>query len=90
VASAGFDRKVSLWDLNESRTTAILTFSTGSQQHGLAAGHVSDSSPKTSIYALATNVHGGIIATGSPEKVRYTRLFLLHTYGHVAYTLIRW
>ncbi|KAI9279517.1 WD40-repeat-containing domain protein [Umbelopsis sp. AD052] len=71
VASAGFDRKVSLWDLNESRSSAILTFSTASQQHGMSnvSGHVSDSSPKASIYALATNLHGNIIATGSPEKV---------------------
>lgn len=69
VASAGFDRKVSLWDLNETRSSAILTFTTGSQQYGLTGGHQSDSSPKTSIYALATNVHGNILATGSPEKV---------------------
>ncbi|KAM3589904.1 hypothetical protein VKS41_000759 [Umbelopsis sp. WA50703] len=72
VASAGFDRKVSLWDLNESRSDAILTFTTNSQQQGQltgATGHVSEVSPKSSIYALATNGHGSIIATGSPEKV---------------------
>lgn len=72
VASAGFDRKVSLWDLNESRSDAILTFTTNSQQQGQSTGstgHVSEVSPKSSIYALATNAHGSIIATGSPEKV---------------------
>lgn len=73
VASAGFDRKVSLWDLNESRSDAILTFTTNSQQQGQSTGstgHVSEVSPKSSIYALATNAHGSIIATGSPEKVK--------------------
>ncbi|KAF9163124.1 hypothetical protein DFQ26_002913 [Actinomortierella ambigua] len=55
IASGGLDRVVNIWDLNESRSDPI--------------GTIPETSSKASIYALACNHTGSILATGSPEKV---------------------
>ncbi|KAF9975992.1 hypothetical protein BGZ73_000157 [Actinomortierella ambigua] len=55
VASGGLDRIVNVWDLQEGRPDPIVS--------------IPETSSKASIYALACNYNGSILATGSPEKV---------------------
>lgn len=59
-ASGSFDRTIKLWDLATatSKTEPLLTLHPPE-----AAG------PKASIYALATDPYGSVIASGSPERV---------------------
>ncbi|ORY94461.1 WD40-repeat-containing domain protein [Syncephalastrum racemosum] len=61
VASAGFDKRINLWNIE--RCEALLTMGAKQDDEG---GHTSS---KASIYAMATNPSGSLIATGSPEKV---------------------
>ena len=58
VASGSFDRTVKLWDLSQPRTDPLVTLSAPE-----AAG------PKSSVYALATDPFGHVVAAGGPEKV---------------------
>lgn len=59
VASGSFDRTIKLWDVNAgSPSTPIVTLSAPEA-----------SGPKASVYALATDPYGSIIASGSPERV---------------------
>ena len=59
-ASGSFDRTIKLWDLASasSKTDPLMTLHPPE-----AAG------PKASIYALATDPYGSVIASGSPERV---------------------
>ncbi|KAI0357265.1 hypothetical protein OH77DRAFT_1519667 [Trametes cingulata] len=59
-ASGSFDRTIKLWDLPTAtgKTEPLMTL-----QPPEAAG------PKASIYALATDPYGSVIASGSPERV---------------------
>ncbi|KAG9069447.1 hypothetical protein KI688_010349 [Linnemannia hyalina] len=58
VASGGLDKIVRLWDIKEGR----------SGQFG-SLGSIPETSSKASIYALACNPAGTVLATGSPEKI---------------------
>ncbi|RPD67758.1 WD40 repeat-like protein [Lentinus tigrinus ALCF2SS1-7] len=59
-ASGSFDRTIKLWDLASAtaKTEPLITLHPPE-----AAG------PKASIYALATDPYGSVIASGSPERV---------------------
>ncbi|KAH9850509.1 hypothetical protein C2E23DRAFT_887394 [Lenzites betulinus] len=59
-ASGSFDRTIKLWDLAtaSAKTDPLITLHPPE-----AAG------PKASIYALATDPYGSVIASGSPERV---------------------
>ncbi|KAJ3210473.1 hypothetical protein HDU82_008053 [Entophlyctis luteolus] len=63
VASGGLDRRVMIWDTNESRNREIVGFSVS------ASEFCHDKSPKASIYALACNPGGTAIVSGSPDKI---------------------
>ncbi|CAJ0839971.1 8448_t:CDS:10 [Entrophospora sp. SA101] len=58
VASGGFDRKIDLWDIRECKPASS----------GITCINF-ENSPKCSIYALACNPSGSILASGSPEKI---------------------
>ncbi|KAG0364651.1 hypothetical protein BGZ54_007287 [Gamsiella multidivaricata] len=58
VASGGLDKTVNIWDIKEGR----------SGQFG-SLGSIPETSSKASIYALACNPAGTVLATGSPEKI---------------------
>ncbi|KAF9192874.1 hypothetical protein BGZ51_004637 [Haplosporangium sp. Z 767] len=58
LASGGLDKTVHLWDIKEGRN----------DQFG-SLGSIPETSSKASIYALACNPMGTVLATGSPEKI---------------------
>ncbi|KAF9915766.1 hypothetical protein BX616_005440 [Lobosporangium transversale] len=58
VASGGLDKTVNIWDIKESRSTQFISL-----------GAIPETSSKASIYALACNPIGTVLATGSPEKI---------------------
>ncbi|KAF7731707.1 hypothetical protein EC973_008879 [Apophysomyces ossiformis] len=72
VASAGLDKKINIWDIEHGQA-AITIDAVASKNNQNCAHDTSvtrhDDSSKLSIYALAINPTGTIIATGSPEKV---------------------
>ncbi|GAA6023731.1 hypothetical protein JCM10207_000238 [Rhodosporidiobolus poonsookiae] len=55
VASAGFDRKIKLWDVGEGRNSGTPV--------------VELPSPPASVYSLGTTHSGSLIAAGTPERV---------------------
>lgn len=57
VASGAFDRTIKIWDLN------------GRPNEPIATLNPEISNSKTSVYALATDPSGNILASGSPERV---------------------
>lgn len=63
VASGSFDRTIKLWDISRPTTsnstlpTPITTLSLG------------EASQKSSVYALAVDGTGNLLASGSPERV---------------------
>jgi WD repeat-containing protein 48 len=54
IASGSFDKTIKVWDLKEMRSTPIFT--------------IAEPTLRTSIYALAVNSWGTIMAAASPEK----------------------
>ncbi|GBC09120.1 hypothetical protein RclHR1_08610007 [Rhizophagus clarus] len=74
VASGGFDRKIALWDVKECRPLSS-SGSSVSNLLGLSGkdfqpiATIAETSPKSSIYALACNSSGSVLVSGSPEKV---------------------
>ncbi|KAI7852561.1 WD40-repeat-containing domain protein [Circinella umbellata] len=66
VASSGLDKRIKIWDIE--RCQATLTAHSGGDQADevITIGHTAT---KASIYAMATNPSGTILATGSPDKV---------------------
>ncbi|GJN91586.1 hypothetical protein Rhopal_004609-T1 [Rhodotorula paludigena] len=54
VASAGFDRKIKLWDVVQGRSNAPI---------------VELASPPGSVYSLGTTPTGSLIAAGTPERI---------------------
>ncbi|KAI8393498.1 WD40-repeat-containing domain protein [Radiomyces spectabilis] len=76
VASAGFDKDIKIWDLE--RCAASLSIGAGAlEPNSDIVEDISKSikrywrcaSSKSSIYAMAVNPSGSLLATGSPEKV---------------------
>lgn len=60
VASGSFDRTIKLWDLTRSSSVP---------EPLLALNPPDPAAPKASIYALAFDPYGHVIASGSPERV---------------------
>ncbi|KAG0023247.1 hypothetical protein BGZ80_009982 [Entomortierella chlamydospora] len=58
VASGGLDKTVNIWDIKEGRSGQFASL-----------GSIPETSSKASIYALACNPSGTVLATGSPEKI---------------------
>ncbi|KAI8598653.1 WD40-repeat-containing domain protein [Dissophora ornata] len=58
LASGGLDKTVNVWDIKEGRSGQYASL-----------GSIPETSSKASIYALACNPAGTVLATGSPEKV---------------------
>lgn len=55
VASGGFDHKIKIWDLEESRQQPLI--------------ELGEAAATSSIYSLATSPAGSLIASGSPERI---------------------
>ncbi|CEP07720.1 hypothetical protein [Parasitella parasitica] len=72
VASGGLDRRINIWDIEKSEAALTIDaspanhFTDGSNE---STGMLHNTSSKCSIYALAVNPAGSILASGSPEKV---------------------
>ncbi|CCO32778.1 WD repeat-containing protein 48 AltName: Full=USP1-associated factor 1 [Rhizoctonia solani AG-1 IB] len=66
VASGSFDRTVKIWDVSRA---AGLTGSRLDSSAELASLSMNESDPKASIYALATDPAGTLVAAGGPERV---------------------
>lgn len=58
VASGSFDRTVKLWDMAQPRLEPVTTL-TAPESSG----------PKASVYALASDPFGHLVASGSPERL---------------------
>ncbi|KAI8078256.1 WD40-repeat-containing domain protein [Gilbertella persicaria] len=72
VASGGLDRRINIWDIEKSE--ASLTIDAGPVHHytdntSENTNTMHNNSSKCSIYALAVNPSGTLMASGSPEKV---------------------
>ncbi|KAG9120963.1 hypothetical protein FRC07_003284 [Ceratobasidium sp. 392] len=67
VASGSFDRTVKLWDISRAAGPSFAA----SLDHGaeLTTLSLGEADPKASIYAVATDPAGTIIAAGGPERV---------------------
>jgi WD repeat-containing protein 48 len=66
VASGGFDRHIKLWDVSSASLASV-----GSGGHPtplLVLNQSEERTEKSSIYSLATNVQGSMVASGSPEQ----------------------
>ncbi|KAI0919919.1 hypothetical protein AcV5_001861 [Taiwanofungus camphoratus] len=61
IASGSFDRTIKLWDLPSSGVSSTSPLITLNPPDA--------SGPKSSVYALATDPYGSIVASGSPERV---------------------
>ncbi|OZJ05112.1 hypothetical protein BZG36_01381 [Bifiguratus adelaidae] len=68
VASGGFDRRIHIWDTQEGRTRSIVNID--SFNHEFKPGQTDVRvTPKASVYSLACNAAGTVLAAGSPEKL---------------------
>ncbi|KAI7883139.1 WD40 repeat-like protein [Lichtheimia hyalospora FSU 10163] len=66
VASGGFDKRVNIWDLEKCQASAAIHTNADQNMYSLGAHNTIT---KTSIYAMAVNPSGKVLATGSPDKV---------------------
>ncbi|KAG8737941.1 hypothetical protein FRC10_007521 [Ceratobasidium sp. 414] len=67
VASGSFDRTVKLWDISRAAGPSFAaSMDYGTELTTLSLG---DADPKASIYAVATDPAGTIVAAGGPERV---------------------
>ncbi|KAH7323334.1 hypothetical protein B0J17DRAFT_683001 [Rhizoctonia solani] len=66
VASGSFDRTVKIWDVSRA---VGLTGSRLDSSAELASLSMAESDPKASIYAIATDPAGTLVAAGGPERV---------------------
>ncbi|KAF4578770.1 hypothetical protein EYR36_000577 [Pleurotus pulmonarius] len=69
VASGSFDRTIKLWDLSRSSSNVEANGVPPSSSPLITLNPIDTSAPKSSIYALAADPYGHIIASGSPERV---------------------
>ncbi|RIB12846.1 hypothetical protein C2G38_2041481 [Gigaspora rosea] len=69
VASGGFDRKIIIWDIKECRPSSFGISSINLDYERPPIATISESSLKLSVYALACNTLGTVLASGSPEKI---------------------
>ncbi|CAG8499312.1 1077_t:CDS:10 [Ambispora leptoticha] len=70
VASGGFDRKIAIWDITECRPSSNEYSPTNSLEPEFNPKvAILEASPKSSVYALACNPSGTVLASGSPEKI---------------------
>ncbi len=69
VASGSFDRTIKLWDLSRSSSNVEANGLPPSSSPLITLNPIDNSAPKSSIYALAADPYGHIIASGSPERV---------------------
>ncbi|KAI9313547.1 WD40-repeat-containing domain protein [Dichotomocladium elegans] len=64
VASGGFDKRINIWDIQQSQEALSINANASLEQSS-----TSNAMTKASIYAMAVNPTGRILATGSPDKV---------------------
>ncbi|KAF8585272.1 WD40 repeat-like protein [Ramaria rubella] len=71
VASGSFDRTIKLWDLSRTVSPLTTNFSISSSNTPTPLSTLSLPTPsqKASIYAIAIDQFGSLIASGSPERV---------------------
>ncbi|KAI8875796.1 WD40 repeat-like protein [Backusella circina FSU 941] len=70
VASGGLDRRIAIWDIEQS--VATVTIDAGPHQldgSSESTNVLHSTASKCSIYALAVNSSGTLLVSGSPEKV---------------------
>ncbi|KAH8113149.1 hypothetical protein DFH11DRAFT_1510830 [Phellopilus nigrolimitatus] len=58
IASGSFDRSIKIWDILQPRSDPVVTLLPPES-----------SGPKSSVYALATDPFGHVVASGGPERV---------------------
>ncbi|QRV93413.1 WD repeat-containing protein [Ceratobasidium sp. AG-Ba] len=66
VASGSFDRTIKLWDISRAYSPSNLASSSSPELTTLS---LDEADPKSSIYAVATDPAGSVIAAGGPERV---------------------
>ncbi|OBZ91909.1 hypothetical protein A0J61_00044 [Choanephora cucurbitarum] len=70
VASGGLDRRINIWDIEKAEVSTTIDVSpTSHNGSSESTNAMHNSSSKSSIYALAVNPPGTLMASGSPEKV---------------------
>ncbi|KAI9265919.1 WD40-repeat-containing domain protein [Sporodiniella umbellata] len=69
VASGGLDRKIKIWNISHLQEVITIDATPLSQHEAIGNNTTYSTTNKSSIYAIATNPSGGLIASGSPEKV---------------------
>ncbi|KAF8321362.1 hypothetical protein DL93DRAFT_2093982 [Clavulina sp. PMI_390] len=67
VASGSFDRTIKLWDINRSSSSTSANAS--AQTAPITTLTLGEASQKSSVYALAVDETGNLLASGSPERV---------------------
>ncbi|KAJ3177508.1 hypothetical protein HDU85_005878 [Gaertneriomyces sp. JEL0708] len=67
VASAGLDGVLLIWDLRQGNGVPMERIPVGTVEDGVEAE--GDEEKRTSVYALACNPAGNVLASGSPDKI---------------------